>query len=231
MIPLRDENPSRGIPVVNVMLILINGFVFIYPHLFAPGLVDTVYLKLGFIPYEFFHLKDIGPQNLVPPPLTLITAMFLHGGWIHLLGNMLYLWIFGDNVEDVLGHGRYLFFYLLCGVTAALVHGFLHMNSRVPTIGASGAIAGVLGAYLFLFPGARIRTLFIIFIIIRVVRIPAVLLLGFWILIQTYSGLSEFGRTSGAGIAWFAHIGGFIAGFLLILMMKKKRMGYRRKLR
>lgn len=223
MIPLKDENPSRSIPVVNLLLILINGLVFVYPHIFRPGLADAVYLKLGFIPYEFFHLENIGPQNLIPSALTPITSMFLHGGWIHLLGNMLYLWIFGDNVEDVLGHGRYLFFYLLCGATATLVHGFLHMESKVPTIGASGAIAGVMGAYLYLFPGARVRTLIILFVIIRVVRIPAIILLGFWILIQTYSGLSEFKIGSGTGIAWFAHIGGFVSGFLLILMMKKKR--------
>ena len=223
MIPLRDENPSRSFPVVNIVLILINGFLFVYPHVFASGIAGTLYLELGFIPCEFFHLRDTGVQNRVPPILTPITAMFLHGGWIHLLGNMLYLWIFGDNVEDVLGHGRYLLFYILCGLAATLVHGFLHMDSAVPTIGASGAIAGVLGAYLYLFPGARIRTLVIVVIIIRVVRIPAILLLGIWILIQTASGLAELRHSSGAGIAWFAHIGGFTAGFLLILMMRKKR--------
>jgi membrane associated rhomboid family serine protease len=149
--------------------------------------------------------------------------MFMHGGWLHLLSNMLYLWIFGDNVEDVLGHLRYLLFYLLCGITAALTHGFLNLGSRVPVVGASGAIAGVLGAYMFLFPKARIRTLLILFVFIQVVNIPATILLGYWILIQILSGITELGSQATSGIAWFAHVGGFAAGFLLILTMKKRK--------
>jgi len=146
----------------------------------------------------------------------------MHGGWIHLLSNMLYLWIFGDNIEDTLGHLKYLSFYLLCGLIASLFHIFTNLNSQAPSLGASGAIAGVMGAYMFLYPKARIRTLLILVIFIQVVRIPAIIVLGYWILIQVLSGFAEFGSGTGGGIAWFAHIGGFIAGFILITIMKKR---------
>lgn len=228
MIPLRDENPSQSLPVITVLLILANLSVFIYQHFFIPEHAETLYHRLGFVPYGFFHFLGTDPAGRMPVLLTPVTAMFLHGGWLHLLSNMLYLWIFGDNVEDVLGHGRYLVFYLLSGIAATLIHGFVDMDSQIPMLGASGAIAGVLGAYLFLFPGARIRTLFIIVIIIRIVRIPAILLLGYWIAIQVLSGFSELGGRTGAGIAWFAHIGGFAAGLILILTMNKKRKPRRR---
>jgi membrane associated rhomboid family serine protease len=136
---------------------------------------------------------------------------------------MLYLWIFGDNVEDMLGHLKYLCFYLMCGVIASLTHAFLNFSSQVPVVGASGAIAGVLGAYMFLFPKARIRTVLILLVFVRVVSVPAVVLLGYWILIQILSGMTEFGSLTRTGIAWFAHVGGFGAGFILIMMMKKRR--------
>ena len=223
MIPLRDENPSRSVPVITVFLILVNISVFVYLHYFFHGPPDAAYRRLGFVPHEFFRFAGADPNRWMPPFLTLFSAMFLHGGWLHLLGNMLYLWIFGDNVEDTLGHGRYLFFYLLCGVIAGLTHGVIHMDSEVPAVGASGAIAGVLGAYMVLFPRARVRTLLIIVIIVRIVRIPAILLLGFWIVIQIYSGMWVAGSRVGTGIAWFAHIGGFAAGAVLTVMMKKRR--------
>jgi len=168
---------------------------------------------------------DIDPKNLVPVPLTIFTAMFMHGGWLHLLSNMLYLWIFGDNVEDVLGHLKYLFFYIMCGIVATLSHGFLNIDSRVPTIGASGAIAGVLGAYMFLFPKVRIKTILILFVFIKIVYIPTIIILGYWILIQILSGFAEYDSKTGGGIAWFAHIGGFVAGLVLIVMMKKRKRG------
>jgi len=222
MIPLRAENPSRSVPFVNITLILANISVFIYQNFVVPGGAEPLFSRLGCIPYEFTHFVDINPPALVPVPLTILTAMFMHGGWIHLLSNMLYLWIFGDNIEDTLGHLKYLSFYVLCGVIASLFHIFTNLNSQVPSLGASGAIAGVMGAYMLLFPKARIKTLLILVIFIRVVRIPAIIMLGYWILIQILSGFAEFGSRTGSGIAWFAHIGGFIAGFILITIIKKR---------
>jgi len=223
MIPLRDENPSKTIPIVNICLILANLSVFVYQNFLIPGGGKPLILRLGFIPYEITNAVDLSPKNLVPVPLTIVTAMFIHGGWLHLLSNMLYLWIFGDNVEDILGHLKYLFFYFMCGVMASLTHGFLNLSSQVPTIGASGAIAGVLGAYMFLFPRARIRTLLVLVVFIQVVSIPAIILLGYWILMQVLSGITEFGSRTTSGIAWFAHVGGFVTGLALITMTKKRR--------
>lgn len=222
MIPLRDENPSKTIPVVNTFLILTNLSVFVYQNFFVPGGAEQLILRLGFIPYEITNIVDLNPKNLVPAPLTIFTAMLLHGGWLHLLSNMVYLWIFGDNVEDILGHLRYLFFYLISGIIAFLTHGLLNLSSQVPTIGASGAMAGVLRAYMFLFPRARIRTLMILFVFIRVVSVPTIILLGYWIFIQVLSGITEFGSQTQGGIAWFAHLGGFVAGLALIIMMRKR---------
>jgi len=223
MIPLKDENPSDTIPIVNIILIITNISVFIYQNYFVPGGAQPLFLQLGFIPYELSHFVDINPKNLVPVPLTIFTAMFMHGGWLHLLSNMLYLWIFGDNIEDILGHVKYLIFYIVCGIAATLVHGFINIDSQIPTIGASGAIAGILGAYMFLFPRARIKTLLIIFFFVKIVYIPAIIMLGFWILIQAISGFAEYGLRTGSGIAWFAHIGGFITGLALIAIIKKRK--------
>ena len=223
MIPLKDENPSSTIPVVNIFLIIANISIFIYLRYFVPGETNQFFLKLGFIPFELTHFKDISPENLVPVPLTIFTAMFIHGGWIHLLSNMLYLWIFGDNVEDILGHVKYLFFYLACGIAATGLHFFINTASKVPTVGASGAIAGVLGAYLFLFPKARVKTLLILFIFIYIISIPAIIILGLWIIMQILSAYIEYGSKTGGQIAWFAHIGGFAAGLVLIILMKKRK--------
>ena len=188
---------------------------------FTPGDAQNIFARWGFIPYEVSHFVDIGPQNAVAMPLTIFTSLFIHGGWLHLLGNMLYLWVFGDNVEDRLGHFSYLFFYLACGVSAAVVHGFVNIESKVPSVGASGAIAGVLGAYLFLFPGARINTLLIIFIFVKIIKLPALIVLGLWIVVQFLSGLAELGLKTVGGIAWFAHIEGFFSGAILALAMKR----------
>jgi len=204
MIPLRDENPSRSIPFVNVALILANMTVFVYQNFLISGGAEPLFFRLGCIPYEFTHFVDINPPALVPVPLTILTAMFMHGGWIHLLSNMLFLWIFGDNVEDTLGHIKYLSFYILCGLIASAFHILTNLNSQIPSIGASGAIAGVMGAYMFLFPKARIRTLLILGIFLQIVRIPAIIILGYWILIQVLSGFAEFGPKTGSGIAGFS---------------------------
>ena len=151
--------------------------------------------------------------------------MFLHGGWLHLGGNMLYLWIFGDNVEDKLGHIRYLAFYIVCGLAASILHVFVDSTSIVPTVGASGAIAGVLGAYLLLFPRARVVTLIPIFVFIQVAELPALLVLGFWFVMQFFNGLMSLGyQTAGmGGVAWWAHIGGFVAGLALVIPLRKFR--------
>jgi membrane associated rhomboid family serine protease len=224
LIPLKDENPSRTVPFITILFIAANCIVFVYYRYFFQDPGGPGFLRLGFIPYEWSHFRDLHPKNLVPVPLTMFTAMFMHGGWLHLAGNMLYLWIFGDNIEDRLGHIKYFFFYFLCGVSATLVHFFTQINSRIPAVGASGAIAGVLGAYIFLFPKARIKTLLILFVFIQIVPIPAILLLGYWIVIQVLSGMAEYGSAAkGGGVAWFAHIGGFVTGLVLIVVMKKKR--------
>lgn len=223
MIPLRDENPSKGIPYVNILLIFANIAAFVHQKFLVFGGSQDLVLRMGYIPYELTHLVDIGPPSRIPIPLTIFTAMFMHGGWIHLLGNMLFLWIFGDNVEEKLGHFRYMYFFLMCGVAASLFHIFTNYHSRVPCIGASGAVAGIMGAYMFLFPRARIKTLLILGIFIQVVSIPAIVMLGYWILIQILSGFTEWGSRTGGGIAWFAHIGGFFAGFFLMIIMKKRK--------
>lgn len=223
MIPLKDENPSQTIPVVNTLLIVANIAIFIFQHFLASADVQILFLRLGFIPYEFTRFVDKAPQALVPLPLTIFTAMFMHGGWVHLLSNMLFLWIFGDNVEDKLGHLRYLCFYVLCGVAGAICHILTNPHSQVPSIGASGAIAGVMGAYMWLFPRARIVTLLILVIFVQVVKVPAIVMIGYWILIQVLSGFAGWGSRVGGGIAWFAHVGGFAAGLLLVIIMKKGR--------
>ena len=222
MLPLKDDNPSRTVPFVNWLLIVANLLVFGYQYYYWPQGPAHLIESYGVIPYELFHFADIGPRTPIPAPLTVLTAMFIHGGWLHLLGNMLYLWIFGDNIEDRLGHGRYLLFYLGCGMIAALVHGFLFSESRVPCVGASGAIAGVLAAYLLFYPKARVSTLFVFFVFFRVVRLPAAVLLIIWVGLQVASGITELSARAG-GVAWFAHIGGFGGGLLLALLMWPKQ--------
>jgi len=209
LIPLRDENPTRRFPVVTVLFIAANLAVFLAQVLSPQGLEMSI-LRMGAIPYEITHFTSIPQIPRIPAFLTLLTSMFLHAGLFHLLGNMLYLWIFGNNVEDFLGPVRFILFYLLSGLGAAFTHIAFNPNSRVPMVGASGAIAGVLGAYFLLYPRARIDTLVFLFFFIRVVPIPAAFVLGFWFLAQFLNiGL-------GGGVAWFAHIGGFLVGAALV---------------
>lgn len=218
-IPLRDENPTRRFPFITVILIAANITIFLI-QFFSPGGLEPHILRLATIPYEITHFHSLAPEVRIPPLLTLLTAMFLHGGLFHLLGNMLYLWIFGNNVEDVLGPLRFLLFYIICGLAASLTHIAFHPLSRVPMIGASGAIAGVLGAYFLLFPGARVLTLVFLFFFIRIIPVPAGLVLGLWFIMQVLNvGL-------GGGVAWFAHIGGFLAGALLIRTQWRRRRRY-----
>jgi membrane associated rhomboid family serine protease len=216
MIPLKDENPSRTTPVVTLALIALNLAAFIYELSLGAAELERLIFVAGIVPYEITRMVDIGPAAAVPIPLTMITGMFLHGGPLHLAGNMLYLWIFGNNVEDSMGHVRFLGFYLLCGFVASLIHILAEPDSTLPMIGASGAIAGVLGAYALLFPRARIWTLVFMFFFVRMVSIPAYLLLGFWFIMQ----IASIGR--GGQVAWVAHVGGFAAGALLVRLFTER---------
>lgn len=218
-IPLKDENPTLRFPIITIILISVNCLVFIYQAVSPQGLEYFV-LKFGIIPYEITHWHfDINVPRIFWP-LSLLTGMFLHGSLFHLLGNMLYLWIFGNNVEDFLGPVRFTFFYLSCGIAASLVQVAFSPNSQVPMIGASGAIAGLLGAYLVLFPSARVKTLVFLFFYITVISVPAWIILGIWFALQ----LANVGM--GGGVAWFAHIGGFLTGMALIMTRLKKRRKY-----
>ncbi|MBI5588388.1 MAG: rhomboid family intramembrane serine protease [Deltaproteobacteria bacterium] len=217
MIPLKDDVPSYTFPYVTISIIIINIVVFIYQMTLGTSGTENFIYRTAAIPYEITHLVDIKPRSVVPPPFTLFTAMFVHGGLLHLAGNMLFLWIFGDNVEDTLGHFRFVLFYLASGVIASLAHIAMEPSSTLPMIGASGAIAGVLGAYFILFPRAKILTLVFLLFFVTVARIPAVVFLGIWFLFQLLSS------GSGGGIAWYAHIGGFVAGAVAIIILRPKK--------
>jgi membrane associated rhomboid family serine protease len=228
MIPLRDDIPASRPPVVNIALIVINCLVYFFLWSLGGEGYEKALFRWGTIPYEIIHGVELSSSMAFPIPLTLFTAMFLHGGLFHLGGNMLYLWIFGDNVEDRLGHVKYLFFYLLSGVAASLLHILASPQSQVPMVGASGAIAGVLGAYMITFPRARIMTLIFFGFFIRVTPIPALLVLGFWFLFQLLYALPSIGSTTG-GVAFFAHVGGFLSGMILFkifALFSKKRHYY-----
>jgi len=211
MIPLRDVIPSRTVPIVTITFIVLNAVAFLFEVSLPERDLES-----------FLRLYGVVPAQL--SGLTVLTSMFLHGGWLHFLGNMLYLWIFGDNVEDRLGHSRFAFFYLACGAAAALAHVFMNPASQVPTIGASGAIAGVMGAYFVLYPHSRVLALVPLFIIWEIIEVPAILFLGIWFLMQFFSGIgsiaSEAGVESG-GIAFWAHIAGFIAGVVAVFALRK----------
>ena len=214
MIPLRDIIPSRTTPYVTVTLIVLNGVVFGYEFLLGKGVQEFIYL-FGLVPAEFSWP-------------TVFTSMFLHGGLMHAGGNMLYLWIFGDNVEDRMGHGRFVAFYLLCGVAAALAQTWVSPDSVVPMVGASGAIAGVMGAYFVLYPKSRIVTLLPLIIVFQVIEVPAIVFLGIWFLMQFVSGLGSLAVTSAdgaaqmaGGVAFWAHVAGFAAGLVGVWFFRR----------
>lgn len=217
MIPLRDDTPSRRFPIITVTLIVINTLVFLYQqYLAATGQLDGFIYQAALIPSEVTRFSS---------PLVVadfFSSMFMHGDWLHLIGNMVYLWVFGDNIEDTLGTILYIVFYLGCGVAASLAHILIDPFSTIPTLGASGAIAGVLGAYLILFPRARVQTLVFLFRFIRIVSISALWLLGFWFVLQLLPGILSIG-SQGGGIAYFAHIGGFIAGAVVMWLYAQLR--------
>lgn len=218
MFPLRDNVPSRSWPLITVLLIAANFYVFYQELILSDAALDRMIHALGLVPADFLARLAHEPFAFTTY-LPFVTNLFLHGGWMHILGNMWYLWIFGDNIEDRLGKFRFFFFYILCGVLANAAQVIVDPLSPVPTVGASGAISGVLGAYLMLFPTARIATLIPLFPIFPIIQIPALLFLPVWFLLQLQQGaLALF--TSGAGIAWWAHIGGFAAGFVLVRIVK-----------
>jgi rhomboid family protein len=209
VIPLRDVIPTRTFPAITIAIIVLNSVVFLYEQ----SLSDAAFR--GFMP-----VFAVVPGAFLWP--TLVTSMFLHAGWLHFLGNMLYLWIFGDNVEERLGHGPFIAFYLTCGVVAGLAHVYMNPTSFLPTLGASGAIAGVMGAYFVLYPQARILTLVPFIIFFRIIEVPATVFLGIWFVMQFFSGALSAGAESG-GVAFWAHVAGFLMGAAWVLVFRKRR--------
>ena len=219
MIPYKDDNPTRTTPFVTLIIIALNIAVFVLQLLSPRGSQQIAY-DYGAIPQYILHFHSDQP---IPAPLTIFTSMFMHGGLMHIGGNMLYFWIFGNNIEDRIGHVRFVFFYLFCGVVAAFAHALSSPGSAIPMIGASGAIAGVLGAYLLLFPSARVHTIVFFGFFVQVIRIPALIVIGFWAIIQFVSGLIGQGMLHQGGTAWFAHVGGFLAGLITIKLWLPRR--------
>jgi membrane associated rhomboid family serine protease len=218
MLPIRDDTPSRTFPLVTFLLILANGLVWLWEVSLGSGAALTsAYLRFGFIPGILTGAHEPPPGALQPYILTVLTSMFMHGSWTHILGNMLFLWIFGNNIEDHLGHSKYLLFYLAGGVVAALVQLLSGPTSEVPTIGASGAIAAVMGAYFFLYPKAKVQTL-VFFIFITIVRLPAWIFLGIWFVMQLFEG--TFGAAQ--GVAVWAHVGGFLFGVVIAWISSRR---------
>jgi len=222
MIPLHDDNPTRIRPLVTVALIGLCVLTFLWQVSLGDTDQARLVAGLGVIPAVLLGGAELPPLlELVPAEFTVVTSMFLHGGWMHLIGNMLYLWIFGNNIEDAMGHGRFVVFYLLCGTAAALLQALQDPSSTIPMIGASGAISGVLGAYLLLYPKARILVLVFLGFFVTTLRLPALLVLGFWFVLQF---LNASAAGTGGGVAWWAHIGGFVAGLGLILVLRDRRV-------
>lgn len=223
MIPLHDDNPTRRFPVATVVLIALNVAVFVF-QLTLPrhGLtVEGFYLRAGLVPYEIANRVDVPPDGLVPIWATVFTSMFIHGGWLHIIFNLLYLWIFGNNVEDRMGRARFVAFYLLCGVAAAAAQVVVRPDSLVPMIGASGAVSGVLGAYILLFPRARVLTVITLVIFFPIVMVPAWVLLLAWFALNLLQAAATIGAET--GVAYFAHVGGFAAGLVLVWLFARRR--------
>jgi membrane associated rhomboid family serine protease len=234
ILPLKDLTPTTHVPVATISLIIANILVFLYELTLGPHLSHFI-AAYGVTPYELTHGVDLVghyaglPYNHAKGPpvlsLTVFTSMFMHGSFLHIFGNMLYLWIFGNNIEDILGPVKFVLFYLGCGVIAAVAQILSQPSSIVPTIGASGAIAGVLGAFLVMYPRAHVLTLVFIFVFIRLIALPASFVLLFWFVIQAFSGFTAIvSGVSGGGVAWFAHIGGFLAGIVLIKVLTSRAL-------
>jgi membrane associated rhomboid family serine protease len=225
--PLKDENPTKSFAYMTVLLIASNCLVFFamvtVGATMGPQYRNFLVFKYGAIPFEITHAVDINPKVAFGPYVTLVTSLFLHGSLWHLIGNMWFLWIFGNNIEDIVGHFKFLLFYLLGGVAASLLQILLTSGSNIPIVGASGAVSAILGAYILKFPLARIRTLVFIFLFITVIKVPAVAFIGIWFFFQLFSSL----RAHVSNVAWYAHIGGFLFGLAAITLFQK-REGYRK---
>lgn len=219
MIPYKDDNPTTTFPFVTIGIIVLNIFVFLYQGM-SPSGVERYAFAYGAIPHYIITFDKVQP---IHPVLTIFSAMFMHGGFFHLAGNMLYLWIFGNNIEDRLGHLRFFVFYVFCGIASAYAHAITDTHSLIPMVGASGAISGILGAYLLLFPRALVHTLVFLGFFVTVVKIPALIVIGFWAIIQLINGLISTGFAREGGVAWFAHLGGFIIGLLTIKLWLPRR--------
>ena len=213
MIPLRDVIPSRTTPYITITIIVLNALAWLFEISQPPDVLQLFLTVYGVVPAAFH-------------PVTLITSMFLHGSWMHVIGNMWYLWIFGDNVEDRVGHGRFIFFYLLCGIIAAFGQIAMDPESTLPTIGASGAIAGVMGAYFVLYPRSRVLTLIPLFFWWEIIELPALFLLGFWFLMQLFSAgaIAVTAHTEGGGVAFMAHVAGFVAGIIAVFALRQREV-------
>ncbi|MDD9858999.1 MAG: rhomboid family intramembrane serine protease [Nitrospira sp.] len=226
MIPLRDDNPTEITPVVTVGLIVACVGVFLYQAMLWGRDNEMFVYQYGVIPAVVFENAEMPIEfGAVSPYGSLITSMFLHGGWMHLIGNMLYLWIFGNNIEDIMGHGRFIVFYAMCGIVAASAHAATDPQSVIPMIGASGAISGILGAYLLLYPHAKVLVLIPLGFVSQMVYVPAVLVLGLWFVMQVLYGGFSIG-SEGGGVAFFAHVGGFLAGMALIGFFKHSHVRF-----
>jgi membrane associated rhomboid family serine protease len=223
LIPLKDANPTERFPIVTVLLIALNVLAFLYQLNLGERGAELFVTAFALVPERLFHAA-VSVPGTVPAGATLFTSMFLHGGIFHLAGNMLYLWIFGNNVEDAMGRVRFIVFYLLCGTAAAIGHAMINTHSVIPLIGASGAISGVLGAYVLLYPYARVLTLFTLGFFVRMIEVPALVVLGFWFVFQFLNAAVAGG--GGGGIAWFAHIGGFLSGMAFIGLFKRSNVPF-----
>ncbi len=219
MIPIRDENPTHSVPIITYLLIALNIIVFIYQTLLGSYNEQFIY-QFAMIP------NDVITTRSTSSIFDIFTSMFMHAGLAHIGGNMLYLWIFGDNVEDRMGKGRFIFFYIIGGAIASLAHILTNPNSQIPTVGASGAIAAVLGAYLVLFPRQRVLTLIPLGFFVRLTMVPASIVLGVWFALQFFQGVLTLGGPDVGGVAFWAHIGGFVSGVLLGLLLKKPESSY-----
>ncbi len=230
MFPLRDTIPRTGFPSITWALIIINGIIFLFEISLPRDLLEPIFYLFGLVPARYSyprwaHIHDLPFDHY----LSFLTNMFLHGGWLHVIGNMWFLHLFGSTLEDRLGHGRFLLFYLFSGVAASVIYFIVDVHSKIPAFGASGAIAGVMGAYIVLFPGARIETLIMIFFFPLFVQISAFVYIGLWFVMQVFSGALSFGSPeAGGGVAWWGHIGGFIAGIVLLPFFRRKLPSYRR---
>ncbi len=231
MFPLRDENPRVRTPVAVIAIVVLNGMVWLFVQGLGSGYALAESLCLyGLVPGDLLGLLDTGHaipvgNNLMcrldgPNPETVLTSMFMHGGWFHILGNLWFLWVFGDNIEDVMGPFRFIVFYILCGIAAAFAQIVTDPSSPIPMVGASGAIGGVMGAYALLYPRAHVHTLIFLGFYVTTIAVPAMFMLGYWFLIQLVGGLPGLGSTGG-GVAFWAHIGGFVAGLVLVNLFKR----------